>query len=47
MTLPLIAAAVLLTRNRYYAELRRVEEADEDRDGIPDVYQREAGDESR
>ncbi len=38
-----IAALVLLTRNRYYAEYRRQEEQDEDGDGIPDVYQRDPG----
>ena len=35
-----LATGVLVTRNRYYAQLAAVEEADEDNDGIPDVYQR-------
>ena len=35
-----LATGLLVTRNRYYAQLAAVEEADEDNDGIPDVYQR-------
>lgn len=34
-----LAGLVLLTRNRYYANLRTEEERDDDNDGIPDVYQ--------
>ena len=36
----LLASVMLLGRNRAYAAIARVEEADEDGDGIPDVYQR-------
>ena len=35
----LVASVVLLTRNRHYRRVAAVEEADVDRDGIPDVYQ--------
>lgn len=35
-----LAALVLLSRNRHYRAVAAVEEADLDRDGIPDVYQR-------
>ena len=35
-----LASVLLLARNRAYAALAAVEEADEDGDGIPDVYQR-------
>ena len=35
-----IASAMLLARNRAYAAITRIEEADDDGDGIPDVYQR-------
>ena len=35
-----LASVMLLARNRAYAAITRVEEADEDGDGIPDVYQR-------
>jgi NhaA family Na+:H+ antiporter len=35
------ATFVLLSRNRHYAELAAVEEADADHDGIPDIYQRD------
>jgi Na+:H+ antiporter, NhaA family len=35
----LIAAVLLLSRNRHYRSQARVEEADLDGDGIPDVYQ--------
>jgi len=35
----ILAAIVLWTRNRHYAEVHAREEADEDGDGIPDVYQ--------
>ena len=35
----LLATLILLSRNRYYADLYDKEEADEDHDGIPDVYQ--------
>jgi len=34
-----IAGLALLSRNRHYARVAAVEERDEDRDGIPDVYQ--------
>lgn len=35
----LIASVILLSRNRHYRSQARVEEADLDGDGIPDVYQ--------
>jgi len=35
-----LASVLLLARNRAYAAMAAVEEADEDGDGIPDVYQR-------
>jgi NhaA family Na+:H+ antiporter len=35
-----LASGLLLARNRAYASIAAVEEADEDGDGIPDVYQR-------
>lgn len=35
-----LASVILLARNRAYAAITRLEEADEDGDGIPDVYQR-------
>ncbi|MDA2891297.1 Na+/H+ antiporter NhaA [Mycolicibacterium sp. BiH015] len=35
----LLAAVVLLTRNAAYRRIYREETADEDRDGVPDVYQ--------
>jgi NhaA family Na+:H+ antiporter len=35
-----LASCLLLARNRAYAAIARVEEADEDGDGIPDVYHR-------
>ena len=38
----LLAAVVLRARNRTYRRLCALEEADDDRDGIPDVYQRGA-----
>ncbi len=34
-----IASVVLLSRNRHYAALAEVEDRDDDKDGIPDVYQ--------
>jgi NhaA family Na+:H+ antiporter len=34
-----VAGLALLSRNRHYARVAAVEERDEDRDGIPDVYQ--------
>jgi NhaA family Na+:H+ antiporter len=34
-----IAAVALLSRGRAYAAIAKVEEADLDKDGIPDVYQ--------
>ncbi|MCH9718691.1 MAG: Na+/H+ antiporter NhaA [Actinomycetia bacterium] len=34
-----LATIMLRSRNRYYAQVAAVEEADEDQDGIPDVYQ--------
>ena len=37
----LVATGVLRARNRVYRRLREVEERDTDRDGIPDVYQRD------
>lgn len=37
----LLASVVLLTRNRHYARVARVEERDDDGDGVPDVYQRD------
>ncbi len=39
----LIAAVMLLSRNRHYRRQSAVEEADVDGDGIPDVYQRGEG----
>lgn len=36
-----LATIMLRSRNRYYAEVAAVEEADEDQDGIPDVYQQD------
>lgn len=38
----LIASVLLLARNRHYRREAAIEEADEDGDGIPDVYQRAA-----
>ncbi len=38
----LIASVLLLSRNRHYRREAAIEEADEDGDGIPDVYQRPA-----
>jgi len=35
----LVASLALLSRNRHYARVAAVEERDDDRDGIPDVYQ--------
>jgi NhaA family Na+:H+ antiporter len=35
----ILASLMLLTRNRFYAEMALKEEADADDDGIPDVYQ--------
>jgi len=35
----LIASIAIVTRNRHYAQVDRIEEADTDGDGIPDVYQ--------
>lgn len=35
----LLASVVLLSRNRHYRRVSAVEEADVDRDGVPDVYQ--------
>src|SRR6185312_2985719 len=37
----LIAAVLLRARNGHYQKLCEEEEADEDRDGIPDIYQHE------
>ena len=34
-----LAAAVLLTRNRTYRRLHRLETTDSDNDGVPDVYE--------
>lgn len=34
-----LASLALISRNRHYARVAAVEERDEDRDGIPDVYQ--------
>lgn len=39
----LIATVILLSRNRHYRRVADVEEADQDGDGIPDVYQGRAG----
>ncbi|MFN8125065.1 MAG: Na+/H+ antiporter NhaA [Candidatus Nanopelagicales bacterium] len=36
----IVASVVIVTRNRYYAQLAAVEDADIDHDGVPDVYQR-------
>lgn len=36
----LLASVLLLGRNRAYAAIASVEEADDDQDGIPDIYQR-------
>jgi NhaA family Na+:H+ antiporter len=35
-----IASVVLLSRNRHYAAFAEIEDRDDDKDGIPDVYQR-------
>ncbi|MFY9330158.1 MAG: Na+/H+ antiporter NhaA [Candidatus Nanopelagicales bacterium] len=35
------AAVLLLARNRHYRQVAAIEEADEDGDGIPDVYQQD------
>ncbi len=35
----LLAAVVLLIRNRHYRQIRELETRDDDRDGTPDVYQ--------
>lgn len=35
----LLASLMLLTRNRHYRQVAAVEEADEDQDGVPDIYQ--------
>jgi Na+:H+ antiporter, NhaA family len=40
----LVASLVLLSRNRHYAALAEIEDRDEDRDGIPDVYQQPEAD---
>ena len=40
----LLATVVLRARNRVYRRLCEIEERDDDRDGIPDVYQQ--GDDS-
>ena len=37
----LLAAAVLRSRNRVYRRIEAEETRDEDRDAVPDVYQRE------
>ncbi|MAT61542.1 MAG: Na+/H+ antiporter NhaA [Micrococcales bacterium] len=37
----LLATVVLLSRNRFYAEMDSIEEADVNQDGIPDVYQKD------
>ena len=37
----LLATIVLLSRNRFYAEVAATEEADVNQDGIPDVYQKD------
>ncbi|MFC7496867.1 MULTISPECIES: Na+/H+ antiporter NhaA [unclassified Nocardioides] len=37
----LLATVVLRSRNRVYRRLREIEERDDDRDGVPDVYQRD------
>ncbi len=39
----LLASAVLVTRNRVYRRLHEEENRDDDHDGIPDFYQRPAG----
>ena len=36
----LLASVMLLTRNRHYRAVSAIEDADEDGDGVPDVYQR-------
>ena len=38
-----LATVVLRARNRVYRRLREIEERDDDRDGVPDVYQRDDG----
>ncbi len=38
-----LATVVLLSRNRYYAEVAALEDADEDHDGVPDIYQHKDG----
>lgn len=35
----LLASALLLTRNRAYRRIHRLETADDDHDGVPDIYQ--------
>jgi NhaA family Na+:H+ antiporter len=37
----ILAGIVLIGRNRHYRLLATIEEADEDQDGVPDVYQRD------
>jgi NhaA family Na+:H+ antiporter len=36
----LLATVVLRVRNRHYRRLRAAEEADDDADGVPDIYQK-------
>jgi Na+:H+ antiporter, NhaA family len=37
-----LAAVILRLRNRYYRAIEREEAIDRNRDGIPDVYQRDS-----
>ncbi|MFD1213946.1 Na+/H+ antiporter NhaA [Arthrobacter sp. GCM10027362] len=39
----LLAAGILRARNRHYRRIEAEEQVDSDRDGIPDVYQRDGG----
>ena len=39
----LIASVLLRIRNQVYRRIAELESRDDDADGIPDVYQREAG----
>jgi NhaA family Na+:H+ antiporter len=43
VTAALLATVLLRLRNRVYRQIALAEEADADRDGVPDIYQRPAG----
>ena len=42
----LLATVVLRIRNAHYRRIQAEEERDDDHDGVPDVYQRDAGETS-